>query len=50
MDTPKISREQLEEIEKDVNDAIRKCIPMTPRLVELGSKELTEVMFEECVF
>lgn len=46
MDTPKISQEQLEELEKDTNDAIRKCIPMTPRLVELGSKELQEVIFE----
>eukprot|EP00057_Strongylocentrotus_purpuratus_P032230 XP_787006.2 PREDICTED: alanyl-tRNA editing protein Aarsd1-B [Strongylocentrotus purpuratus] len=43
LDTPKISQEQLEELEKDTNDAIRKCIPMTPRLVELGSKELQEV-------
>ena len=43
LDTPNIPCDKLEELERDVNDAIRRCIPMTPRLVELGSKELEEV-------
>ncbi|XP_071479718.1 alanyl-tRNA editing protein Aarsd1-B-like [Diadema antillarum] len=43
LDTPKIGAEEMEKLEMDVNDAIRQCIPMTPRLVEIGSKELEEV-------
>ncbi|KAJ8035531.1 Alanyl-tRNA editing protein Aarsd1 [Holothuria leucospilota] len=43
LDTPKISNEQLEQLEKDVNEAIRKCLPMMPRWVEVGSEELQKV-------
>ncbi|PIK54334.1 putative alanyl-tRNA editing protein Aarsd1-B [Apostichopus japonicus] len=43
MDTPAIKNEQLIQLEVDVNEAIRKCLPMTPRWVDAGSDELKEI-------
>ena len=43
LDTPKIDSKLVEELEVEVNEAIRKAIPMTPRLVEVGSPELQAV-------
>ncbi len=43
MDTPKINTEDLQVLEREVNEAIRKQLAMTPRLVELGSHELDGV-------
>ena len=43
LDTAKIDSKKLCELEREVNEAIRKAIPMTPRWVEVGSPELKEV-------
>ncbi|XP_035658313.1 alanyl-tRNA editing protein Aarsd1-like [Branchiostoma floridae] len=43
MDTPTITLEQLSELEREVNECIRRQIPMTPRLLEPGSPELEQV-------
>ncbi|XP_022087093.1 alanyl-tRNA editing protein Aarsd1-like [Acanthaster planci] len=43
MDTPKIGVEEMQELEKEVNTAIRKQLAMTPRLVDLGSSVLNSV-------
>ncbi|XP_038046447.1 alanyl-tRNA editing protein Aarsd1-B-like isoform X2 [Patiria miniata] len=40
MDTPKIQAEHMQELEREVNEAIRKQLAMTPRLVDLGSAVL----------
>ncbi|XP_033625327.1 alanyl-tRNA editing protein Aarsd1-B-like [Asterias rubens] len=40
MDWPKINIEDLQVLESEVNEAIRKQLAMTPRLVELGSHDL----------
>ena len=40
---PKINIEDLQVLESEVNEAIRKQLAMTPRLVELGSHELDGV-------
>lgn len=43
MDTPAIKPQQLQQLEVDVNEAIRKCLPMTPRWVDSASDELKAV-------
>lgn len=43
MDTPAIKPQQLQQLEVDVNEAIRKCLPMTPRWVDSASDELKAI-------